>query len=180
MFISANLTREYEVGLVVSQRTNRLAPRSPDLTLLDFFLWSYVKDKVYATPVRDLRKRIIEAIESIPGDMLQRAWQEVVHHLDIVTVTAGAHVRDMTPERCRGFAVLPPSAFYPIPWRQWKLYFDESSSAKTMARLKNSLAIHVWNKFSVTMNVTVGSRQPYGLIAQEYCPRVYAHCGPVF
>lgn len=89
-------------------------------------------------------------------------------------------VRDMTPERCRGFAVLPPSAFYPIPWRQWKLYFDESSSAKTMARLKSSLAIHVWNKFSVALNVTVGSRQPYGLIAQDYCPRVYAHCGPVF
>ncbi|KAJ4444703.1 hypothetical protein ANN_06500 [Periplaneta americana] len=67
-------------------------PRSPDLTLLNFFLWSYVKDKVYATPVRDLRERIVEAIESIPKDVLQRAWQEIVHHLDIVTMTAGAHV----------------------------------------------------------------------------------------
>ncbi|KAJ4450456.1 hypothetical protein ANN_01881 [Periplaneta americana] len=69
-------------------------PRSPDLTPLDFFLWSYIKDKVYATPVRDLRdlrERIIEAIESIPEDMLQRAWQEIVHRLDIVTVTAGTH-----------------------------------------------------------------------------------------
>ncbi|KAJ9587820.1 hypothetical protein L9F63_018744 [Diploptera punctata] len=90
------------------------------------------------------------------------------------------HVKDMTPERCRGFAVLPPSAFYPIPWRQWKNYFDESSSAKTMARIANSMAIHVWNKFSVNMNVTVGSRQPYGLIAQQFCPKVYSHCGSVF
>ncbi|KAJ4438140.1 hypothetical protein ANN_14079 [Periplaneta americana] len=67
----------------------------PDLTPFDFFLWGYVKDKMYATPVRglrDLRERIIEAIESIPEDMLQRAWQEIVHRLDIVTVTAGAHV----------------------------------------------------------------------------------------
>ncbi|KAJ4431180.1 hypothetical protein ANN_19777 [Periplaneta americana] len=67
----------------------------PDLTPLDFFLWGYVKDKVYATPVRDLRdlrERIIEAIESIPEDMLQRAWQEIVHRLDIATVTARAHV----------------------------------------------------------------------------------------
>ncbi|KAJ4437767.1 hypothetical protein ANN_13705 [Periplaneta americana] len=49
---------------------------------------------MYATPVRnvrDLRERIIEAIESIPEDMLQGAWQEIVHRLDIVTVTAGAH-----------------------------------------------------------------------------------------
>ncbi|KAJ4427327.1 hypothetical protein ANN_24947 [Periplaneta americana] len=33
---------------------------------------------------RDLRERILEAIESIPEDMLQRAWQEIVHRLDIV------------------------------------------------------------------------------------------------
>ncbi|PNF39914.1 hypothetical protein B7P43_G17240 [Cryptotermes secundus] len=89
-------------------------------------------------------------------------------------------VRDMTAERCHGFTVHPPAAFYPIPWRQWKLYFDEGTSAKTMARLKNSLAIHVWNKFSAARNITVGSRQPYGLIAQEFCPKVYSHCGPVF
>ncbi|KAJ4433016.1 hypothetical protein ANN_15273 [Periplaneta americana] len=74
-------------------------PRSPDLTPLDFFLWGYIKDKVYATPIRDLRdlrERIIEAIESIPEDMVQRAWQEIVHCLDIVTVTAGAH-EDLYP-----------------------------------------------------------------------------------
>lgn len=86
----------------------------------------------------------------------------------------------MTRDKCRGFTVHPPTAFYPIPWRQWKLYFDEGTSAKTMARLKNSLTIHVWNKFSTSRNITVGSRQPYGLIAQEFCPKVYSHCGPTF
>ncbi|KAJ4448008.1 hypothetical protein ANN_10018 [Periplaneta americana] len=40
----------------------------------------------------DLRERIIEAIGSIPEDMLQHAWQEIVHRLDIVTVTAEAQV----------------------------------------------------------------------------------------
>ena len=29
-------------------------PRSPDLTPLDFFLWGYVKDRVFATPVNDI------------------------------------------------------------------------------------------------------------------------------
>jgi len=28
-------------------------PRSPDITPLDFFLWGYVKDKVFSTPVPD-------------------------------------------------------------------------------------------------------------------------------
>ncbi|KAJ4439974.1 hypothetical protein ANN_08105, partial [Periplaneta americana] len=59
------------------------------------FFTFHVPGKVYATPVRDLRdlpERIIEAIESIPEDMLQRTWQEIVYRLDIITVTAGAHV----------------------------------------------------------------------------------------
>ena len=29
-------------------------PRSPDITSLDFFLWGYVKDKVFSTPVPDI------------------------------------------------------------------------------------------------------------------------------
>ena len=31
-------------------------PRSPDITQLDFFLWEYVKDKVFWTPVPDITK----------------------------------------------------------------------------------------------------------------------------
>jgi len=31
-------------------------PRSPDITPLDFFLWEYVKDKVFSTPVPDITK----------------------------------------------------------------------------------------------------------------------------
>ncbi|KAJ4430999.1 hypothetical protein ANN_19592 [Periplaneta americana] len=77
---------------------------------VDFLLWGYVKDKVYATPIRDLRYlrgRIIEAIESIPEDMLQRAWQEIVHRLDIVTVTAGAHV-EIRRECCSSYGRAAP------------------------------------------------------------------------
>jgi lactosylceramide 4-alpha-galactosyltransferase len=86
----------------------------------------------------------------------------------------------MTRKKCSGFAVLPPSAFYPISWKKWKLYFDESASNSTMIRLSHSYGIHVWNKFSSTENVTVGSRQPYGLVAQKFCPRVYSTSQLVF
>lgn len=44
------------------------SPRSPDITLLDVFLWGYVKDKVYATPVPNvatLKDRIMDAISSV-------------------------------------------------------------------------------------------------------------------
>jgi hypothetical protein len=43
-------------------------PRSPDLTLLDFFLWGYIKDLVYQTKVQDvaeLRRRITAACETV-------------------------------------------------------------------------------------------------------------------
>ncbi|XP_067005172.2 lactosylceramide 4-alpha-galactosyltransferase [Anabrus simplex] len=93
----------------------------------------------------------------------------------------GVHeIRLMTPERCRGFTVHPPSTFYPIPWRNWSLYFDEKHADRTMSKLNESLTIHLWNKFSVAKNITVGSRQPYAQIAKKLCPKVYSHCSKIF
>ena len=45
---------------------------------LDFFLWGYVKDKVFSTPVPDitnLKARITEAFATITEDMLGNAWR---------------------------------------------------------------------------------------------------------
>lgn len=70
-------------------------PRSPDITPLDFFLWGYVKDMVYATPVQDvcdLRHRITEAINSVTPDMLHNTWIEIEYRLDILRATNGAHI----------------------------------------------------------------------------------------
>ncbi len=46
--------------------------RSPDITPLDFFLWGYVKEHVYKTPVPDmatLKERIKNAIATVKGDL---------------------------------------------------------------------------------------------------------------
>ena len=70
-------------------------PRSPDITPLDFFLWGYVKDRVYATHVPDLntlRRRITDAVASITQEMLHNVWREVEYRLDVLRVTRGAHV----------------------------------------------------------------------------------------
>uniref|UniRef100_A0A1B6KGG8 Alpha 1,4-glycosyltransferase domain-containing protein n=1 Tax=Graphocephala atropunctata TaxID=36148 RepID=A0A1B6KGG8_9HEMI len=90
------------------------------------------------------------------------------------------NVREMTLERCEGFTVFPPHIFYPIPWRKWRLYFDSQKSEETLHRVAHSHAIHVWNKFSTQANITVGSKQPYGVIASKYCPKVYSHVGNIF
>ena len=71
-------------------------PRSPDITPLDFFLWGYVKDRVYRTKVRDLqilRARITEAIASVTPEMLANVWREVEYRLDIARATSGAHIQ---------------------------------------------------------------------------------------
>lgn len=49
-------------------------PRSPDLTPLDYFLWGYLKDKVYVIKPRDLdelRQRITDEIDLIPQQILR-------------------------------------------------------------------------------------------------------------
>ena len=70
-------------------------PRSPDITPLDFFLWRYVKDKVFSTPVpdiTDLKARITDAFATITEDMLENTWREIDYRLDVLRATKGAHV----------------------------------------------------------------------------------------
>jgi hypothetical protein len=70
-------------------------PRSPDITPLDFFLWGYVKDIVYKTPVTSLdevKLRIVAAIETVTPQMLEITWKEIEYLLDILRATKGAHV----------------------------------------------------------------------------------------
>ena len=54
---------------------SRSASNSPDLTLLDFVLWGYVKPKVcqgYPDSREQMKKIVKEAAKSVPQDMLQR------------------------------------------------------------------------------------------------------------
>ncbi|KAJ4437533.1 hypothetical protein ANN_17678 [Periplaneta americana] len=56
-------------------------PRSPDLTPLYFFLWRFLKDKVYVpllpANLAELRNRITAAVELVTPDMLQRVREEI-------------------------------------------------------------------------------------------------------
>jgi len=70
-------------------------PRSPNITPLDFFLWGYVKDKVLSTPVpyiTNLKARITDDFAAITEHMLENAWREIDHLLDVLRAIKGAHV----------------------------------------------------------------------------------------
>jgi len=62
---------------------------------LDFFLWWYVKDKLFSTPVpniTNLKARITDAFTTITEDMLENTWREIDYRLDVLRATKGAHV----------------------------------------------------------------------------------------
>jgi len=70
-------------------------PQSPDLSPLDFFLWRYFKNIVYAEKIRNiqhLQERITSAIETVTRDMIQKTWKETEFRLDVSRATNGAHI----------------------------------------------------------------------------------------
>jgi len=72
-------------------------PRSPDITSLDFFLWRYVKGKVFSTPVPDitnLKARITNAFATITEEMLENTWREIGYRLGVLRATKGACVEE--------------------------------------------------------------------------------------
>ncbi|GBL85749.1 hypothetical protein AVEN_193194-1 [Araneus ventricosus] len=74
-------------------------PRSPDLTPCDFFLWGYVRDKVYVPPMsttlQALQERITAAVTDIYGNILLNVWTELDYRWDVCRVTKGAHIEHL-------------------------------------------------------------------------------------
>jgi lactosylceramide 4-alpha-galactosyltransferase len=87
---------------------------------------------------------------------------------------------ELSTRTCKGFQILSNEEFFPLPYQDWELFFNESSSNETMQKIQSSYGVHVWNKLSKQTPVLVGSRQPYSLIAERACPRVYSACGRDF
>ncbi|XP_050426489.1 lactosylceramide 4-alpha-galactosyltransferase-like isoform X2 [Adelges cooleyi] len=84
------------------------------------------------------------------------------------------NISEMTKDKCQGFTVYDQDTFCPVSWKDWYSYFNSNTSAEVMKKINNSIGIHVWNNHSKNTVVKVGSTQPYGLIAQKYCPNVFS------
>ena len=76
-----------------------MAPRFPDLTPLDFFLWGYLKARVYVTPpvnLDDLQERITREVDVIRQDrrMIRRAVSQMRQRAQLCIERDGGHVED--------------------------------------------------------------------------------------
>ena len=85
-------------GRVISQRGDvNWPPRSCDLTPLDFFLWGYLKDKVYINKpqtIEDLKEEIRHNIAEICPQLCNMSWKISLKEL-ICAATAKAVICQM-------------------------------------------------------------------------------------
>jgi hypothetical protein len=62
-------------------------PRSPDLTPMAFFLWGFVKDNFYISPLpttlHELKTRIREICANTDQEILHNVWQEAEYQFDV-------------------------------------------------------------------------------------------------
>ena len=74
-------------------------PRSPDLTPLDFFLWGFVKGKVYypplATSIDELKERIRVAVTQVTPELLKKVWGNMARRLQMIIDVKGQHFENL-------------------------------------------------------------------------------------
>ena len=73
-------------------------PRSPDLTLLDFWLWCYIKDNVYAhgcTSNAELKQVIRAKLSNVPLQMIRNSYREFFHRCRLCVAENGGHVEHL-------------------------------------------------------------------------------------
>ncbi|XP_078273588.1 lactosylceramide 4-alpha-galactosyltransferase-like [Rhinoraja longicauda] len=76
-------------------------------------------------------------------------------------------------QQCKGVTMLSPEAFYPVRWQDWKKYFEMVSESEAGELLKNSYAVHVWNKKSHGTRFQKGSKVMIDQLSSVYCPVSY-------
>ncbi|CAI6356266.1 unnamed protein product [Macrosiphum euphorbiae] len=96
---SMEVVRQMFPGHVISRYGDvHWPPRSPDLSICDFFLWGYLKSKVYINKLRtidDLKNSIRQEIEAVPNEMLETAVRNFQERIQICINQEGRHLQDI-------------------------------------------------------------------------------------
>ena len=97
--VTDRLTELFGNRVIALNRAVEWPPRSPDLTPLDFFLWGYLKSKVFETPagnLEELEQRIRHETNSLRHDraMVRRAVFDMVRRAGVCVQRDGGHVED--------------------------------------------------------------------------------------
>lgn len=94
---SVALLREHFGEQLITRRGEvNWPPRSCDIIPLDFFLWSYVKSKVYMdnpATIEALEANIIRVIRQIPIEMLERVIENWTFRMDHLKRSCGQHLK---------------------------------------------------------------------------------------
>lgn len=91
------LREKFQDRIVALHHPVEWPPRSPDLTPLDFFLWGYLKEKVFSTPPQDLptlRRRIVDEVNELRQnpEMIRRSFGDMRRRADLCIRKNGCHV----------------------------------------------------------------------------------------
>ena len=75
-------------------------PRSPDLTPCDYFLWGYVKSKLFVAPpesVDDLKRKINDELEAVKRnpELIRRAVRDMIRRARMCIDTGGHHIEHL-------------------------------------------------------------------------------------
>ena len=69
------------------------------MTTCDFFLWGYVKERVYVPPLPadldELKNRFTVAVKSVTEDTLRRVWDEFSYRVYIVRAIGRRHIEHL-------------------------------------------------------------------------------------
>lgn len=94
-----DLLRPLFPGRIISKKGDYdWPPRSPDLTPPDFFLWGYLKSKVYTNKPRtlaQLRANIRREIRAISADTLAKVMENAEKRAHFAAKANGGHLRDI-------------------------------------------------------------------------------------
>ncbi|GFU85984.1 DUF4817 domain-containing protein [Trichonephila clavipes] len=133
-------------------------PRSCDLTLLDYFLWSYVKSLVYADKpqtLNHLEDNIRRVIANTRPQMLEKVIENWTSRLDYIRASRGSPMTEIIFKMMRLEIKRVPYNFFLFPkgknaFKRTYFLSVEKVKAKTADLLKQSGKI---TKYSVTLKV---------------------------
>ena len=84
---------------VISRKTDfEWAPHSPDLSPPDFFLWGYLKDRVYKTNPRtigELKSNIQTEIEAIDEETCRAVMSNFIRRMEMCQQQEGGHLEEL-------------------------------------------------------------------------------------
>lgn len=90
------------------------------------------------------------------------------------TICNGSDLANVDRYQCRGAQIYLPSRFYPLYGTDSLKFFNPNETEYVFSKIKGIMGFHFWNSLSKRKNITMGNGSAYDLIAQRYCPRVYA------